>query len=55
MSLYKAGTEVFYTVFDGTGSTKENWIERNNIIDSSATDITTATIENEPYFFTVQG
>ena len=57
LSVYKAGTEVFYTVFDAVGSDKETWIERSRILESSATDITTAFVDQElaQYFFKVAG
>ena len=56
MSIYKAGFEVFYTVFDATDSTKENWIERSRILESSTTDITTAFLKDTySIFFTLEG
>ena len=54
ISLYKAGAEVFYTLFDAVGSDKENWIERSRILECSATDMLTETIAHSS-FFTLRG
>ena len=55
MSLYKAGSEDFYTVFDAVGSNKETWIERTRIVESSATDMLTPETITNSYFFTLRG
>ena len=57
MSVYKAGLEVFYTVFDAAGSNKETWIERDRtILESSVPDIMTEPVNpNYSYFFTISG
>ena len=43
-SVYKAGSEVFYTVFDTVGSDKETWFEKSRILESSATDMLSSQI-----------
>ena len=54
ISVYKAGSKVFYAVFDAVGSDKETWIERSRILESSATDILTEAV-TEAFFFTLHG
>ncbi|XP_062618605.1 uncharacterized protein LOC134280203 [Saccostrea cucullata] len=43
LSAYKGNKEVAYVVFDSMGKSKNEWLDCGRIIDSSYTDITTAT------------
>lgn len=51
LSVYKNNIEVFYVEFDAKGSDKMNWVDRNRILDSSASDIKTAASN----IFTIKG
>ena len=55
LSIYKAGVEVFYTVFNASDSTKESWISQDRIMTSSATDIKNEVLTPRSDFFTING
>ena len=50
ISVFKAGSQVFYTIFDAIGSDKETWIERSRVLKSSATDMLTEIIMSTDFF-----
>ena len=43
LSAYKDNKEVAYVVFDSMGKSKNDWLDCGRIIESSYTDISTAT------------
>lgn len=43
LSAYKDNKEVAYVVFDSMGKSRNDWLDCGRIIESSYTDITTAT------------
>nr|XP_006812409.1 PREDICTED: uncharacterized protein LOC102807374 [Saccoglossus kowalevskii] len=52
VSLYTAGEEVTYFIFDGTGSDKHNWFSQERLVDSPYSDLTSTTVTN---YFSIEG